>query len=235
MSFISFNMVFWHDGKENSSRVLNANYNWPQLKKLTSYLQNNGIDAVCNLYDFSPEKILQESNWKPFPLAEFRKAEKLNLILKEQENHEFFSMVDCDCFFHLEDYSKILFQIKNLKKGDIITYDLAKLGGDVSEYIVDGIFIKDKAKWSYAYSGSRENGPLSSSFGGLGGVFICHTNLIIEVGGYDEKYKTWGGEDGDLLNRIINKKNYNTINPTRDFAPFHLEHFTDWGNKKYKS
>lgn len=129
----------------------------------------------------------------------------------------------------------MLEQIKNLSTGDIITYDLAKLGGDVNEYIIDGIFYREKTRWSYAYSGLMENGPLCGSMGGLGGVFICDTKLLCDVGGYNESYKTWGGEDGDLLDRIMISKKYKSIYPTRNFAPFHLEHFTDWGNKKYKS
>lgn len=228
-------MIFWHDGKDNSSRVINVNYTWPQLKLLTSFLKNEGVDVVCNLYDFSPEKVIEESIWVPFPLSEFRKSEKLNIVLKEQSVHNFFGMFDCDCFFDPKDYGRILMQIKEIQKGDIITYDLAKLGGNVSDYIIEGTFHVDKATWNYAYSGPRSEGPLRSSYGGLGGVFICDTSLILEVGGYDESYKTWGGEDGKLLDKIMNNKNYNKICPTRDFAPFHLEHFTDWGNKKYKS
>ena len=235
MSKISFNMVFWHDGKTNSSRIRNVSYTWSELKKLVDYLTSNEIDAICNLYDFSPEKVLEESIWHPFPLAEFRKAEKLNIVLNENQHHEFFCMVDCDCFFDPLDYPKLLEQINKLEKNDIITYDLAKLGGDRSNYIIEGVFHQEKTTWSYAYSGLMENGPLRGIIGGLGGVFICTTDLMTEVGGYDENFKTWGGEDGDLLNRIMIKKKYNNIYPTRNFAPFHLDHFTDWDNKKYKN
>lgn len=235
MSTVSFNMLFWHDGKDDSTRIKNVSYTWVELKKLVSFLNENKIDSVCNLYDFSPEKILEDAKWFPFPLSEFRKSEKLNIVLNDNETHDFFCLVDCDCFFSPSDYHKILQQIKTLQVGDIITYDLAKLGGDRNKYIIDGVFHPEKTRWSYAYSGLMENGPLKSSMGGLGGVFICSTNLMLEVGGYDENFKTWGGEDGDLMNRIMIKKNYRQIKPTKDFAPFHLEHFTDWNNKKYKS
>lgn len=235
MSFISLNMVFWDDGKPDSTRIRNVEYTFPQLKKLTSYLLDNGVDATCSLYDFSPDRKTEDSTWIPFPLSEFRKSEKLNILIKEKREHKFFCMFDCDCFIDPSDYTKMLEQIKNLSTGDIITYDLAKLGGDVNEYIIDGIFYREKTRWSYAYSGLMENGPLCGSMGGLGGVFICDTKLLCDVGGYNESYKTWGGEDGDLLDRIMISKKYKSIYPTRNFAPFHLEHFTDWGNKKYKS
>jgi len=235
MSLISLNMVFWDDGKTDSTRIRNVLYTYPQLKKLTQYLKDNGVDAVCNLYDFSPEQKAEECIWIPFPLSEFRKSEKLNIVIKQQSEHSFFCMFDCDCFIDPLDYPRLLEQIKGLNAGDIVTYDLAKLGGDVNEYIIDGVFHKDNARWSYAYSGKMENGPLCGSMGGLGGVFICDSKILNEVGGYDEKYKTWGGEDGDLLDRIMISKNYKSINSTRDFAPYHLEHFTDWDNKKYKS
>jgi predicted glycosyltransferase involved in capsule biosynthesis len=55
----------------------------------------------------------------------------------------------------------------------------------------------------------------------------------MDNGGFDESYVGWGGEDGDMMGRIMySNKEYKLI-PTREFAPFHLSHFTDWGNEKY--
>jgi len=233
MNSISLNMKFWDDGHENSTRIRNVNFSWNELKKLTKYLQNNGINVSSTLYDFSPEQIMPDSIHISYPLGVYKKAEKTNIILKDKKNYDFFMMIDCDAFFYEKDYEVLFNLIKGLNKGDVCTFDLAKLEDNISDYIIDGNFIIDKANWSYAYSGARENGPLRHHTGGLGGVYLCDTELLLSLGGFDEKYEGWGGEDGDMMGRIYYTHITHSIKPTNNFAPFHLPHFSDWGNKHY--
>lgn len=226
-------MKFWDDGQPDSTRIRNVNFSWNELKKLQSFLSVNGVVCSANLYDFSPEKLIDESIHIPYPLGVYKKAEKTNCILKQQRESSFFMMIDCDAFFYEKDYEKLLEILRKLNRGDIITFDLAKLHDRINEYLIDGTFIIENSDWSYAYSGKRENGPLSQSMGGLGGVYICDTELLTSLGGFDNSYEGWGGEDGDMLNRImISGKEYK-VKPTRNFAPFHLPHYTDWGNINY--
>lgn len=42
-----------------------------------------------------------------------------------------------------------------------------------------------------------------------------------------------GGEDGDMMGRIWKNGFSNKIKPIRNFAPFHLPHYSDWGNINY--
>ena len=233
MNSISLNMKFWDDGQPESTRIRNVNFSWGELKKLTSYLINNGVEAVSSLYDFSPEQIIADSIHIPYPLGEYKKSEKTNIILKDKKDYDFFMVIDCDAFFHEQDYEKVLELIKSLDYGDVCTFDLSKLESNVSEYIIDGKFIVENADWSYAYSGPKENGPLRHHTGGLGGVYISDTQLLISLGGFDEKYVGWGAEDGDMMDRIYSSKIPHKIKPTNSFAPFHLPHFSDWGNEKY--
>ena len=226
-------MKFWDDGKPNSTRIRNVNFSWGEIKKFTSFLKDNDINAVCNLYDFSVDRVTEDSIHISYPLGVYKKAEKTNIILNDQKNYDFFMMVDCDAFFHKDDYNKFLEIFKFLNDGDVVTFDLAKLEDRVSEYIIDGEFQIEKADWSYAYSGNRNNGPLNGYLGGLGGVYICDTNLLIKLGGFNEKYVGWGGEDGDMLDRIWSSQIPHSFKPVRNFAPFHLPHFSDWGNKLY--
>jgi predicted glycosyltransferase involved in capsule biosynthesis len=226
-------MKFWDDGQPESTRIRNVKFSWEKLKKFTSFLIKNGIDAKCTLYDFSPEQIILDSNHIPYPIGVYKKAEKTNIILKEQKEYDFFMMVDCDAFFDDPDYEKFLEIFINLNNGDVVTFDLAKLNDNVNEYIIDNKFNKEKADWSYAYSGNKSNGPLNGYIGGLGGVYLCDTKLLLELGGFDESYVGWGGEDGDMLSRIWSTTIHHTFKPIRNFAPFHLPHFSDWGNKLY--
>lgn len=226
-------MKFWDDGQPNSTRIRNVSFTWNELKKLSKYLNVNGITAEATLYDFSPEQLIPDSIHIPYPLGVYKKSEKTNIILKDKKNYDFFMVFDCDAFFYVEDYEKLLELIKSLTNGDVCTFDLAKLNDNVSDFIIDNNFIIEKADWSYAYSGARENGPLRHHIGGLGGVYISDTNLLISLGGFDETYIGWGGEDGDMLSRIYYSEIKHMIRSTKNFAPFHLPHFSDYGNKHY--
>lgn len=233
MFSLSINMKFWDDGQPNSTRLRNVLFTWPKIIDFTNFLIKNGINAKCTLYDFSPEKLINDSIHIPYPLGTYKKAEKTNIILKEQKDFDFFMMVDCDAFFDVSDYDNFLEIFHNLKNGDVVTFDLAKLNDNVNEYIIDNNFNIEKADWSYAYSGNRNNGPLNGYVGGLGGVYLCDTNLLIDLGGFDEKYVGWGGEDGDMLGRIWSSTIPHEFKPVRNFAPYHLPHYSDWGNKLY--
>ena len=170
---ISINMKFWYDGQEDSTRVRNVNFAWKELKKLDFFLHENGIDSSIKLYDFSPEKIIDEAIHISYPLGVYKKAEKTNIILKENADSDFFMMIDCDAFFDKTDYDKFLDLLKNLQKGDVVTFDLAKLDhAIIDQYLVNDEFVLDKADWSYAYSGDRKNGPLGC--GHMGEIGRAH-------------------------------------------------------------
>jgi len=233
MNSISLNMKFWDDGNPDSTRIRNVNFSWGELKKLSLFLSENGVNVNTTLYDFSPNQIILDSIHIPYPLGVYKKAEKTNIILKEKKDYDFFMVIDCDAFFYEQDYDKLLELIKNLNKGDVCTFDLAKLEDNVSNYIIDNSFKIEMSDWSYAYSGNRNNGPLNGYIGGLGGVYLCDTELLLKLNGFDEKYEGWGAEDGDMLSRIWESDIHHTFKPTRNFAPFHLPHFSDWGNEKY--
>jgi predicted glycosyltransferase involved in capsule biosynthesis len=226
-------MKFWDDGQPNSTRIRNVKYCWEELKKFTKFLNDNNVNVVCNLYDFSVEKIMEESRHFSYPLGVYKKAEKTNIILKEQKDYDFFMMVDCDAFFYKEDYIKFLDLFNSLNDGDVVTFDLAKLEDRIQDFIIDGEFVLENADWSYAYSGKRELGPLKGYMGGLGGVYLCYTNLLTELGGFDEKYVGWGGEDGEMFSRIWESQIKHKFIPVNHFAPFHLPHFSDWGSINY--
>jgi predicted glycosyltransferase involved in capsule biosynthesis len=235
MKKILLTMKFWDDGHPNSTRVRNTLFTWPELKKLSVFLNNSDINCESKLYDFSPEQIVEGSIHKPYGLGEYKKSEKTNVILKENSEFDFVFMFDSDAFFLETDYLKILEILKNLVDGDIITFDLAKLEEKDVDGIIQGQTVDfEKTDWSYAYSGNKEFGPLAHGHrGNLGGVYLCDIKLILENGGFDENFIGWGGEDGDMVSRIYSsgmKFNHKSVN---NFAPFHLPHFYDWGSEKY--
>jgi hypothetical protein len=145
MKTVSLNMKFWDDGQNNSTRIRNVNFCWGELKILANYLYSNGVDCSVELFDFSPNKIIEDATHIPYPLGEYKKGEKTNIILKKKSQHDFFMMIDCDAFFDRDDYPFLLDLIRNLSIGDVLTFDLAKLRDNVSDYLIDGKFHKENA------------------------------------------------------------------------------------------
>ena len=101
-------MKFWDDGHPDSTRIRNVVFSHKKLKKMSTFLSEKGIMVNTTLYDFSPKQIISESKHISYPLGVYKKAEKTNLILKEQLKYDFFMMMDCDAFFNDEDYEKLL-------------------------------------------------------------------------------------------------------------------------------
>lgn len=226
------NMLFWDDGLSKKTRIRNVKFSWRKLKELNQYLNDHDIKSEAKLFDFSYNQIIDDAIHKPYPVGVFQKSKKLNEVIS-QCNSDFFMMFDCDAFFDNQDYDSLVAKIKMLNDGDIITFDLAKLFEEPENYINGMTFNRSKANWRYAYSGDRNLGPLYHCCGGLGGVFIIDLKLLLNVNGFNEKFKGWGQEDNDALDRIMTSKQPHQVKPVKDFAPFHLPHDVDLANPLY--
>ncbi len=80
-----------------------------------------------------------------------------------------------------------------------------------------------------------ETTPLSTNIGGVGCCCLIDINLILGCGGFNENIKYWGGEDNDVMSRIIQLYSSNNliVEPNRVFAPIHLNHVRDTANNNY--
>ena len=227
-------MPFWTDGSKDSTRDKNVIFAWEELKKLSKFLNENNTEMNVVLYDYSPIKIHNESVHIPYELNTFKKSKKINQMIKDNDDCHYIFFFDCDVFFDQKDYNGILKLINNASENQIYTFDAAKLDKEDSEYVRNGGEInKNNIDWKFAFSGAKERGPLYQLSGGLGGTFFITRNLLLQVNGFDESFETWGGEDGDALNKIfVNKLNFD-FKPVRELFPFHLYHETFWGDSKY--
>lgn len=229
-------MKFWTDNQPDSTRIRNVNYCFPRLINLGNFLKSKGIDCVYKLYDFSPEKVFDYAEHRPYNLGEYKKAEKTNLIIKENLDCNYIFMFDTDTFFVESDFDKIFDLFYQIPEKRIYTFDLAKLDQETIIKLQNGEQVNFYDEhFNYAYSGDKSNGPLGNgSRGGLGGVYICDMKLIIENGFFDENYVGWGGEDGDMLSRIMSSDISYDLRSVNSFAPFHLPHFMDFNNINYR-
>lgn len=228
-------MKFWTDGQENSDRVRNVRHSWNMLKDLSLFLTENKVVNKSFIYDFSPEKIIEDSIHIPFPLGVYKKAEKTNIILDDIYNFTHLFMFDCDTFFDKKDYGKILNLLKNIHVKNVVTFDLGKLENQDTLDILNGSeFNNETMNFRFAYSGDKSFGPLShGTQGSLGGVYIAPIGILNEVGRFNEKFVGWGAEDGEVMDRIREKITPLDLISCRDFFPLHLSHFSDWSNPLY--
>lgn len=149
-------MVFWDDGLENSSRIRNIKYTWPKLKEFTNFLIDNKINAECKLYDFSPEKIIEDSIHFPFKLGEFKKSKKLNIVYNENLDFDYVFQHDSDCFFLKKNYYDLLETIKTITPNTIHTYDLLGLSETETINLIETNEIDlENIDGYYSYTGHR--------------------------------------------------------------------------------
>jgi len=239
---VSVNIRFWTDGREQSDRVRNAKYCWEQLKNLKDYLQkSHKMNISINLFDFSEEKQIDDAIHIAFPTKDYKLAEKTNHIIQHniKTKTDVIMVMDGDLFFSPEDYHFIHPLLTSVRHGDIITFDALNVKFEnLKEYIKDGHVCRSMVKnKKYFYTPFPDKGPLAGCGGGLGGTFMLHTKLIHSIGGFNNEYTAWGGEDGDALNRLwgLRFKQRIALRSQRDFCPLHIDHFRDFKNTNYKN
>jgi hypothetical protein len=206
---ITFNILFWK-GFDFENRLRNLEFSWFRLKKFVSYLKEKGIESECLLFDFSEENILPESIHIPYPDGVYKRSEKINRVLihnKETYNPEIICVLDSDIFFEEDQYDKFIQIIKDLKDKEVLIPNLSDI---IDHNEVD--FINKKI-----------NNPrtVNRGLGGLGAFFMLRFNELFNVGGFDERFTIWGGEDDNISIRLSN----NGCSVDRiDIKLYHLPH-----------
>lgn len=216
----SINTIFWVDGTKNEDRKRNANFSIPKNLELVDFLKQNDCNVTYNIFDFSLKKTLDNAAHIPFQTCEYKRSEKINIVLKN-DNSDFFSIIDADCFFDEADYPKILELYNSLDSNNTYTFDWKKVNS-AEHFDFNNRLFKRKDDWSYAMGHGLN--------GGLGAFFVVSTLKLKEIGGFDETIKTWGEEDGVALEKILK---ISTRIRNYDLSPYHIPHFTDWSNPLY--
>lgn len=198
---ISFNILFWDNG--DSERIENVNY------VFNSFKNQINDKYILNLFDFSEKIVIKNSIHIPYPKDYFLKSKKINDVLKfnKQLNCDFICLIDSDIFLLDEDFDVLIENLKKLRKDEFYVSDCYDLYN--KEYVLNGLFNEKKD-----FISKRSDTT-------LGGFFIVPYNVINEIGGFDERFIVWGGEDDDMNNRLVK---YGLIRKKLTLNTYHLPH-----------
>lgn len=207
---IAFVTVTWGEIEE---RKQNFKFTTYQIKKLISFLEKNKIECSLHLYCFGKENLLKDSIHVNLEALNYHRSFKINYaikdIIRKEIKPDLFCCFDSDIFILEQDYEKFLSYINNTNfKNKYLTakwYD--------SSHREDFDFFK------YNYVNNIRVETIRAS--DASGFFVVNFEILKSIGGYDERFTVWGGEDNDLCIRL-NKKNIKK--QWIDFFFVHLKH-----------
>ena len=219
-----FCMIFWTDGQQDSTRERNVKLTWNYLKEMVAYLNEKNILCRAELFDYSPEKIVDDATHIPYPITVYKRAEKLNNIIFSLPDDDYVCLMDCDVFIHRSQWDNLGKLLQSMKYEVGYFFNFAKLrsGSDFSELDAVTLNYPHNLAFSKGYTG------------GFGGFCLNSVKGIKDVGAYDTKFTTWGGEDGNLMERYNTSGKFACIGVSdEEVLPFHLPHFEDRENVLY--
>jgi hypothetical protein len=189
---ITFNILFWK-GFDFQNRFDNLKFSWYRLNKFCEYAQTKNVEVKPLLFDFSEEKNLEDSIHIPYPNGEYKRSEKINRVLEYNEinyNPNLICIVDSDVFFEEDQYDKLLDIINNYDKNIVYVPTLSD--------------IMFKSEVDFINKTIHNPKVTQRVLDGLGAFFIVNFKNIFNIGGFDERFIVWGGEDDDMRSRLIN-------------------------------
>lgn len=215
-------------------RKENSIISWKELKKLTDYLKKKGLDVNCYLFEFGKEFFFEDSIKIDYHLDFFEKSKKINQIINHEVNSKcnLFCLMDSDLFFSEKQYEEIYKHILDLSTTDqkiFFTYNLRDIDQTNRIEIINH---KDTTINYDVLNNSEDKLSWRHSWGAgvLGGFFIVPMNELKQVGGFNENFLTWGGEDDEAQVRI---KSLCSWEPQLNFGPYHLWHPKNETDRKY--
>lgn len=206
MKKISINILYWDNNEKD--RLENTNLAWKYLKEFCEYARNNGVNIEEKIYDFSEEKVLDEAVHIPYPKGEYKRAEKINKVLELSKDSDIFSIMDSDIAIKPTQHKDLVDVLKcfNPKKFYVVNVD----------DVIDRTAIENgEIVWENIFGIKRKMDPDG------GGLLFIDTAKTIELGGYDERFICWGGEENEFAKRAKLSGLKKTVIP---FNLVHLPH-----------
>jgi len=220
-------MLYWNNGDEE--RYENTSFCWNKAKDLIHFINTKGIEAKCYLFDFSAEKNFDDAIHIPLNDKYYQRSKKINYALNYPENNsDIFSIIDSDCYFHKSYYNNLIEDIHlSFNNNFVLTYQLFDIDRQRRHQYID---FKNNIEKFYDFNINNFGRRHYVGFGTMGGFFICSSKKLKEIGGFNEKFLTWGIEDDEALSRL---KRLQCWWPMKDRGPIHLGHKKDLNDKFY--
>ena len=211
MKKISFNILYWN-GFDSETRLKNALFCYERIKKFSEYSKLKGIDVNVFLFDFSEKDPIENSIHIPYKNGEYKRSEKMNKVIEYNYINyfpEIFCCLDSDIFFNESEFDKLINELNNFDSGSMTICSVLDIQNSNNiDYNNNTLF-----------PGNISVRPRFMA--GLGAFYIINFDILFNIGGFDERFICWGGEDDDIgerLTRIGIKKRYTTV------QLFHLPH-----------
>lgn len=222
---ISLNICFW-SFNDTTNRIRNTIFSWERLKRFTDWYNSshcsNRLD--CFLFDLSNTQVLSESIHLPFIESTYERSKKINHCIEWNilnYKPDIICFLDSDIFFLEDQYINFSNAIENFDKTTFAVSDV----WDIKD---NSLLDFDNYKFKNLSFNSKLNiltgAPVEKrTIKGLGAFFMIDLNAIVEVGGFDERFIVWGGEDDDLRYRLQRNK----LKPVNlPVTLFHINHET---------
>jgi len=188
--------IFWSN--DNEERLKNATFSHKKITTLKNFIQKNQIKCEYIIFDFSVEKKIDGAIHMPYDLNKYERSKKMNIALdyiNKNLNPDIICQFDSDIFITNNDFFKFIDLVKNIQKNDFYianVLDIQKESMSLVDFVggslnTNGIKVKNR------------------TITGLGAFFIIYTSNLLNVGGFDERFTIWGGEDDDLADRLLRK------------------------------
>lgn len=206
---ISFFSAFWSNN--NHERLRNVKFSSEKINDLVDFLYEKGVDCNFTLFDFSEKKQIEDSVHFPYDPKSYDRSKKMNICIKyliEKENPEFICQFDSDIFVDEKNYQKFFDLIQNATRDEFYIAQVFDISEMSLPFINFSTFKVDTSKLMYTVR----------NITGLGAVFLTKTSNIKDIGGFDERFTVWGGEDDDLADRLLK------TNKKRKFFNFNFYH-----------
>jgi predicted glycosyltransferase involved in capsule biosynthesis len=210
---ISFNICFW-SFQDTSNRIRNTKFAWSRLKMFIDYYNrqpNQPHKLEGFLFDLSENKVIDDAIHIPLTDYTYERSKKLNLCIEWNHlnyNPDVICFLDSDVFFLEDQYTLFSNIINNFDRSKFITSDVFD--------------IQDNSYVDFENLCFNQSPPIiMRHIPGLGAFFMIDFDTLVQIGGFDERFTVWGGEDDDLRYRLERKQ---TTRITLPVKIFHLNH-----------
>lgn len=186
MSSLYITMLFWDAGEP--TRLENVRLCWRRLLHLADYCAGHGVPIRPILYDFSPTPVLSGARSIPYPRGTYLKAEKSNRVLADlaDDPPRFIAVMDADLIIREGEYPLMVRRLAELSERRYYVSLVDDLEGRVGvDYEAATL---DESKLMIT---PRRR----LMMGDLGGLYVAPYDALRTVGGFDEHFTVWGGED----------------------------------------